>query len=69
MGWRIAQYTYICFAPILIAACNFQALISSKMATIESGTAANDPLLEYKKEKYLCESKGGYYSKTLGCFE
>ena len=22
-----------------------------------------------EKEKYKCETKGGYYSKVLGCFE
>ena len=60
---------YICFALMLRAACNAQGLNSATSADIESDTAVNESVMEYEQDKYVCESKGGYYSKTLGCFD
>ena len=59
----------VCFALMLLAACNAQGLNSAASADIESDTAVHESIIEYEQEKYVCESKGGYYSKILGCFE
>ena len=59
----------VCFALMLLAACNAQGLNSATSADIESDTAVNESVMEYEQDKYVCESKGGYYSKVLGCFE
>jgi pyruvate-formate lyase-activating enzyme len=52
---------YMCFAIMLLAACNSNGLQS---VASTNGTIAVD-----SKEKSACEAKGGYYSKTLGCFD
>ena len=52
---------YVCFALMLLAACNANGLQS---VASTNGTIAVD-----SKEKSACEAKGGYYSKTLGCFD
>ena len=54
---------------MLLAACNAQGLNSATSADMESEAASNESVIEYEQEKYVCESKGGYYFKTLGCFE
>lgn len=59
----------VCFALMLLAACNAQGLNSATSAGMEIGTAADKSVIEYEEEKYMCESKGGYFSKTLVCFE
>ena len=60
---------YVCFAPLLLAACNAQGLNSATSADMESEAASNESVIELEQEKYICESKGGYFSTTLGCFE
>ena len=52
---------YVCFALMLLAACNANGLQS---VASTNGTIAVD-----SKEKSACEAKGGYYSKILGCFD
>jgi len=69
MNEEMLRNIYMCFALMLLAACNAQGLNSATSADIESDTAANESVIEYEHDKYVCESKGGYYSKTLGCFE
>ena len=69
MNEEMVRNIYICFALMLLAACNAQGLNSATSADMESEAASNESVIEYEQERYVCESKGGYYSKTLGCFE
>ena len=59
---------YVCFALVLLAACNANGLHSIKSTSVQHG-ASNGSMATDSKEKSACEAKGGYYSKTLGCFE
>ena len=45
---------YICFALMLLAACNAQGLNSATSADIESDTAVNESVMEYEQDKYVC---------------
>ena len=59
---------YVCFALTLLAACNANGLHSIKSTGIQHGVS-NGTMATEIKEKSACEANGGYYSKTLGCFE
>jgi hypothetical protein len=52
---------YVCSALMLLAACNANWL--------QSVASTNRTIAADSKEKSACEAKGGYYSKTLGCFD
>ena len=52
---------YMCFAIMLLAACNANWL--------QSVASTNRTIAADSKEKSACEAKGGYYSKILGCFD
>ena len=65
----MSKIVYVLASLMLLAACNAQGLNSAQSVTSESGKAPNGTSKIDEKEKYMCETKGGYYSKTLGCFE
>ena len=43
--------------------------LCSKSVISETGKAPNGTSKIDEKEKYKCKTKGGFYSKVLGCFE
>ena len=59
---------YVCFTLMLLAACNANGLHSVESTGVQHGTS-NGTMATDSTEKSACEAKGGYYSKTLGCFE
>ena len=59
---------YVCFALMLLVACNANGLHSIKSTSLQHG-ASNGIMATDSKEKSACEAKGGYYSKILGCFD
>ncbi len=46
-----------------------QALTPKILEITESDATAGKSVIEHEQEKYICGSKGGYFSTTLGCFE
>ena len=60
---------YVCFALMLLAACNANGLQSVESTGADQLASTNGPMEKDSKEKSACKAKGGYYSKILGCFE
>ena len=60
---------YGCFAILLLTACTSPSVNPQISESMESDAKAKKFVLEHEQEKYICELKGGYYSKVLGCFE
>ena len=60
---------YMCFALMLLAACNANGLQSVGSTRADQLVSTNGTIAADSKEKSACEAKGGYYSKTLGCFD
>ena len=60
---------YVCFALMLLAACNSNWLQSVGPTRADQVASTNETIAADSKEKSACEAKGGYYSKTLGCFD
>ena len=60
---------YKCFAIMLLAACNANGLQSVGSTRADQLVSTNGTIAADSKEKSACEAKGGYYSKTLGCFD
>jgi hypothetical protein len=58
-----------CFAILLLTACTTLSVNPQISESIEGDATANKSVIEHEQEKFICESKGGYYSKVLGCFE
>jgi len=54
---------------VLLTACAAPSVNPQKSEITESDATASKSVIEHEQEKYICESKGGYYSKVLGCFE
>jgi hypothetical protein len=65
----MVKVIYVLATLMLLAACNTEGLNSEYSASTASGAVANETEVADEQEKYQCETKGGYYSKTLGCFE
>ncbi len=63
------KIVYVLGSLMFLAACNAKGLNSEYSASTVSGAVANETEMADEQEKYKCERKGGYYSKTLGCFE
>ena len=60
---------YGCFSIVLLTACAAPSVNPQKSEITESDATASKSVIEHEQEKYICESKGGYYSKVIGCFE
>ena len=60
---------YVCFALMLLAACNANGLHSVGSTRADRVASTNGTIAADSKEISACEAKGGYYSKILGCFE
>ena len=60
---------YMCFAIMLLAACNANGLQSVGSTRANQLASTNETIAVDSKEKSACEAKGGYYSKILGCFD
>ena len=69
MDKKMVKIVYVLASLMFLAACNAQGLNSAQSVISETGKAPNGTSKIDEKEKYKCETKGGYYSKTLGCFE
>ena len=54
---------------MLLAACNANGLQSVGSTRADQLVSTNGTIAADSKEKSACEAKGGYYSKTLGCFD
>ena len=65
----MVKIVYVLASLMFLAACNAKGLNSEYSASTENGPMANETEMADEKEKYKCETKGGYYSKVLGCFE
>jgi hypothetical protein len=63
------KIVYVLASLMFLAACNAQGLNSAQSVISETDKAPNVTSKIDEKEKYKCETKGGYYSKVLGCFE
>ena len=60
---------YGCFSILLLTACSTPSVKPQISESMEGDAMENKSVIEHEQEKYICESKGGYFSKTLGCFE
>ena len=60
---------YVCFALMLLAACNANGLQSVESTGADQVASTTGTIAVDSKEKSACEAKGGYYSKILGCFD
>jgi len=60
---------YVCFALMLLAACNAHGLQSVGSTRANQVASTNGTIAADSKEISACEAKGGYYSKILGCFD
>ena len=63
------KIVYVVASLMFLAACNAQGPNSAQPVISVTSKAPNGTSKIDEKEKYKCETKGGYYSKTLGCFE
>ena len=63
------KIVYVFASLMFLAACNAQGPNSAQPVISETSKAPNGTSKIDEKEKYECETKGGYYSKVLGCFE
>jgi hypothetical protein len=60
---------YVSFALMSLLACTPRGLYTEKSVGTKSGASENEAAAVDDKLKSACEAKGGYYSKTLGCFD
>ena len=63
------KIVYVVASLMFLAACNAQGPNSAQPVISETSKAPNGTSKIDEKAKYKCETKGGYYSKVLGCFE
>ena len=66
---KIMRNIIVCFALMLLAACNASGLQSVGSTRADQLASTNGNVVTDSKVKSACEAKGGYYSKTLGCFD
>ena len=66
---KLQRQICLCFALTLLAACSVDGLNSATTASVDSRASTIKTVAADDKEKSVCEAKGGYYSKILGCFD
>lgn len=63
------KYIYVSFALMSLVACTSRGLYTEKSVGTKSGASENEAAAVDDNLKPACEAKGGYFSKTLGCFD
>ena len=69
MYGKMVKNIYVSFALMSLVACTSEGLYTEESAGAKSSASENEATEVDNKLKSACEARGGYYSKTLGCFD